>query len=62
MEGVEMAYREMMSVVLEKQAGVTAEVDFLRLMGCFSHEIHRRKLSDLWIRPEEIEDVYENVL
>ena len=32
-----MAYREMMSVVLEKQAGVTAEVDFMRLMECLSH-------------------------
>jgi len=40
MESVEMAYREMMSVVLEKQAGVTAEVDFMRLMECLSHRSH----------------------
>jgi len=41
---------------------VTFGTDIPRLMVCFNHSTQRQTLDYLCIQPEEIKDVYENVL
>ena len=41
---------------------VTFGTDLPRLMVCFNHSTQRQSLDYLCIQPQEIKDVYENVL